>query len=86
MRTSNKSVPEGLPEDVFAGERFIRVVGRRKPPAIGEVPSSEVRDAMDALHGRGVCAPKGVFRYRSHEAANRDWDEWLAKAMAPDDS
>jgi hypothetical protein len=86
MRDPNRLPEEGLPDDVFAGERFIRVVGRRKQPAIGEVPNREVRRAMDALHGRGVRAPKGVFRYSNHEEANRDWDEWIANAMAASDS
>ena len=26
-------------------------------------------------------APKGIFRYKSHEEANRDRDEWQVSAM-----
>ena len=75
---------EGLPDDPFAGERFIRVVGKRRRPTIGEPPTLEARRIMDALPRSGVNAPKGVFFYRSHEEANRDWDKWLANAMAED--
>jgi len=77
-----KLPPEGLPDDPFAGERFIRVLGRRQKPPVGEPPSQEARAAMDTLHRRGVRAPKGVFRYANHEEANRDWEAWLARSMA----
>lgn len=80
--SSSKAPNEGLANDAYAGERFIRVVGKRRRPEIGEVPTKEARDAMSALSRRGVRAPKGVFRYRSHEEANRDWDAWLAQSMA----
>jgi len=80
--TSPKVPPEGLADDPYAGERFIRVVGRRRRPEIGEVPTKEVREAMSALPRAGVRAPKGVFRYWSHEEANRDWETWLAQSMA----
>jgi hypothetical protein len=80
-----KSLPEGLPDDPFAGERFIRVVGRRQRPPIGEPPSQGARDAMDTLHRRGVRAPKGIFRYSSHDEANRDWEAWLAQSMREDE-
>jgi len=74
--------PDGLPDDSFAGERFIRVVGKRERPRVGELPTSETRRRMDALQGRGMAAPKGVFRYASHEDANRDREAWLARSMA----
>lgn len=28
-----------------------------------------------------TCAPKGVFRYASHEEANRDRERWQLAAM-----
>ncbi len=73
--------PEGLPDDPFAGERFIRVVGRRLRPEIGEPPTAEARAAMTALARRRTAAPKGVFIYRSHEDANRDRETWLHEEM-----
>jgi hypothetical protein len=80
--TVRRPPPEGLPDDPFSGERFIRVVGRRVRPPIGEPPSAAARAAGRDLLRRGIGAPKGVFRYASHEAANRDWEEWTARAMA----
>jgi hypothetical protein len=73
---------EGLPDDPFAGERFIRVVGRRRRPEVGELPTAEARAAMTSLlEQQRTGAPKGVFVYRSHEEANADRDRWLAEAM-----
>src|SRR5215471_19177812 len=43
---------EGLPDDPFAGERFIRVVGRRRRPEVGELPTAEARAAMTSLLAR----------------------------------
>lgn len=49
----------------------MRVVGKRKE-GIGD------RVGLDALVLRfGGGAKKGVFRYRSQEEANRDWDQWM---------
>jgi hypothetical protein len=48
----------------------LRIVGKRK-----HAPGD--RDGLDALvltFGGG--APKGVFRYRSQQEANRDQDRW----------
>jgi len=73
---------EGLPDDPFAGEQFIRVVGKRKRPSVGAPPTPEARRDMDALQGAGMSAPKGVFRYGSHEDANRDREKWLSESMA----
>jgi hypothetical protein len=52
---------------------MIRVVGKRKH-------GSGDRQGLDALVLRfGGGAPKGVFRYKSHEEANRDWDRWMSE-------
>lgn len=59
----------------------MRVVGRRSPPPAGELPSRAARDAMTAMAQYQTRAPKGVFRYKSHEDANRDRDRWLTDAM-----
>ena len=80
--TARTRPSEGLPDDPFAGERFIRVVGKRRRPVVGEPPSRAARDAEGELLRKGIRAPKGVFRYASHEEANRDWEEWTALAMA----
>ena len=53
----------------------MRVVGRRKH-------GSGDRTGLDALVLRfGGGAPKGVFRYKSQEAANRDRDRWTSERV-----
>ena len=49
----------------------MRVVGKRSK-GTGDRPGL---DALVLALGGG--APKGVFRYRSHEEANRDQDRWM---------
>lgn len=49
----------------------MRTVGRRKH-GTGD------RAGLDALVRRfGGGAKKGVFRYKTQEEANRDWDQWM---------
>jgi hypothetical protein len=53
----------------------MRVVGRRKH-------GSGDRTGLDALVLRfGGGAPKGVFRYKSQEEANRDRDQWTSERV-----
>jgi hypothetical protein len=67
-------------------EKFLRVVGRRAPPPAGEFPSAEARAAMTRMAQYTTRAPKGVFRYQSHEQANRDRDAWQLAAMVDQQS
>lgn len=61
---------------------FSRIVGRRRPPPVAVVPSPEVRAALTRMASYRTAAPKGVFRYASHEAANQDREAWtIAKAL-----
>jgi hypothetical protein len=62
-------------------EKFIRVVGRRSPAPAGEVPGQNSRLAMSQMARYRTRVPKGVFIYRSHEAANQDRERWLIDAM-----
>ena len=49
----------------------MRVVGKRR-----HVEGD--RKGLDELVLEfGGGAPKGVFRYRTAEEANRDWDQWM---------
>lgn len=49
----------------------MRVVGKRR-----HVEGD--RNGLDELvRAFGGGAPKGVFRYRTAEEANRDWDQWM---------
>jgi hypothetical protein len=53
----------------------MRVVGKREE-------GSGDRDGLDALVLKfGGGAPKGVFRYRTADEANRDWDRWLSERV-----
>ena len=53
----------------------MRTVGKRK-----EHPGD--RKGLDALVlAFGGGAKKGVFRYRSQEEANRDWDQWISERV-----
>jgi len=54
----------------------MRVIGRRTH-AVGD------RRGLDALVLRfGGGAPKGIFRYRTQQEANRDWDRWMSGGYA----
>ena len=53
----------------------MRVVGKRKT-------GKGDRTGLDALVLEfGGGAPKGVFRYKSQEEANRDWDRWMSERV-----
>jgi hypothetical protein len=53
----------------------MRVTGRRQHGSGG-------RDGLDALVlVLGGGAAKGVFRHRSQEEANRDWDRWTLERV-----
>jgi hypothetical protein len=74
-------------DDVMAGERFIRQVGRRQRPprstatTLGQPPSPAARAALSQMAQYRTRVPKGIFIYASHEAANRDWERWQLEAM-----
>jgi len=40
------------------------------------------REWMLKMAARRTRVPKGVFRYRSIEDANEDWERWQATALA----
>ena len=62
-------------------EKFLRVVGRRVTPPAGALPSAAARAAMTQMARYLTRAPKGVFRYSSHEEANRDRERWQLAAI-----
>jgi hypothetical protein len=71
--------------DLWAGETFGRIIGTRslaRALTIGEPLDREGRDAQDSFAHLGVRAPRGVFRYMSHEEANADWERWQAERLA----
>jgi len=62
-------------------EKFLRVAGRRLPPPVGALPTPETRAAMTRMANYLTRAPKGIFRYKSHEQANRDREQWQVAAV-----
>lgn len=64
-----------------AREKFLRVVGKRRPPEPGQPPPKASRNAMTAMARYRTRVPKGVFFYASHEEANRDWERWQIETM-----
>lgn len=67
--------------DASTDETFLRVVGKRVPPPIGQVPPAASRAALTAMAQYRTRAPKGVFLYQSHEEANADRLRWTVDAM-----
>jgi hypothetical protein len=63
--------------------RMRRVVGKRRMP----LPGPNGRSEADVWAGQEIAmaaprtAPKGVYRYRSHDEANRDAERWAIDAM-----
>lgn len=76
-----------MADDPMAGEHFLKVVGRRTAgprstaTELGRPPSAEARAAMTRMANYRTRVPKGVYIYASHEAANRDWEQWRLAAM-----
>jgi hypothetical protein len=66
--------------DELNDESFRRVVGTRRRPPVGEPPAAHARAALAAMARYRTGAPKGVFRYKSHEDANRDREAWSIAA------
>lgn len=68
----------------------MKIIGRRKQRPLSFHASSallvESARFNDETHrlptGQTTFFPKGVFRYKTHEEANRHWDECVAQGMA----
>ena len=58
-----------------------RTVGRRTQPPAGAPPSPAARAALDSFASRRTRAPKGVFRYTSHDELARDRERWRIDAI-----
>lgn len=70
-----------MERDPLTGEPFIRVVKKRARAPIGQMPSARTREALTSMAAYRTRAPKGVFRYRSHEEANAERDRWTVEAV-----
>lgn len=61
----------------------MREIGKReqRPTGAARAPTREEREWTERMARHPTRIPKGVFRYRSHEEANRDWEEWHAEQV-----
>jgi hypothetical protein len=61
-----------------------RIIGRRRPRDIGEPgpPTDQEQAWLLSFANRRTRVPKGIFRYRTHEEANADWERWNAELVA----
>ena len=67
---------------VFPDQQPIaRIVGRRTQAPVGTPPSAATRAALDSLANRLTRAPKGVFRYATHDDMQRDRERWQVQAI-----
>jgi hypothetical protein len=72
-------------------QKIMRIVGKRIEPMLSPLASGEAlmraasfNEMMQSVmpYGKVSCFPKGIYRYRTHEEANRHQDECLARHMA----
>jgi hypothetical protein len=76
-----------MDDDPMASEPRLRTVGTRQHSPrstnveVGQAPTLAARAAMTRMAQYRTRVPKGIFIYRSHEEANRDWDEWRLAGM-----
>ncbi len=61
-----------------------RTIGRRTQRPIGVLapPTPEDIAWREAMAQSCTRVSKGVFRYRTHEEANTDWERWRAELVA----
>lgn len=69
----------------------MRIVGRKSEPLPTPLASGEAlmraasfNEMMQSImpYGKIGCIPKGIYRFKTHEEANRQQDECLARHMA----
>jgi hypothetical protein len=66
--------------DTVNDETFRRIVGKRTQ-AHGPGVRQETVRALTEMAQYVTRAPKGVFRYQTHEQANLDRERWTVDAM-----
>ncbi len=61
----------------------MREIGTRKRRPLGaaRAPTRQERAWVERMARHPTRIPKGVFRYRSHEEANLDWEKWHAEQV-----
>lgn len=61
-----------------------RIVGRRQSPVLNDSrkgPDVSLQTLLVELSAVRTRTPKGIFRYATHEEANRDQERWRAAAV-----
>jgi hypothetical protein len=63
------------------------VGSRREPPVTGQASGEALATAARfseslAALARSTFIPKGVYRFKTHEAMNKHQEDWLAHGMA----
>ncbi len=60
----------------------MRVIGKRTQLPYGlEHPTKKEREWLISLSKFRTRVPKGIFRYKNHEEANKDWDRWIVEKL-----
>jgi hypothetical protein len=61
---------------------MMRTIGKRKQRSYGlRPPTQEERDWFISLSKFRTRVPKGIFKHKNHEEANKDWDKWMADTL-----
>lgn len=72
-------------DDEFLDQQPIqRVVGKRRKPPVGDLPSAKARAGLAAMAGYRTFAPKGIYFYFSHSSHGemaRDRERWTVAAV-----
>ena len=64
------------------GRRALDIAERRRIRGLGGGPTEEEIRWIRSMSQYRTRVPKGVFRYRSHDEANADWERWHAELVA----
>ena len=62
---------------------FSKIIGQRQQPVLGALraPSTDERAWVARMAPAQTRVPKGIFRYRSLQEANADWERWQTDAI-----
>ena len=73
----------GMALEGNAVSEFSRVIGQRQAPLLGTLraPTAAERAWVARMASARTRVPKGVFRYRSAQEANMEWERWQTDAI-----
>lgn len=61
-----------------------RTIGKRKYPKGSLEPRPPTEEEIRQDRDKNILplrVPKGIFHYRSHEEANKDWEKWMVDTV-----